>query len=98
MTEINSAPANPEAKITQTNVFPIFRGAASEAPSNQLRKIADDLEAGRTKGVIITYVKDDGVVEYKLMGALAKTGNLGNAVGIIGELKRRVELISVGLR
>ena len=96
MTGINLTSANPGAKITQTNVFPLFRGAASEVPSEQLREIADDLEAGRIKGVVISYVRDDGAVEYKLMGAFAKTSNLGNAIGIIGELKRRVEFLFSG--
>ncbi|MEL6236990.1 MAG: hypothetical protein AAFO57_00525 [Pseudomonadota bacterium] len=77
-------------------MFPLFRGGASEDPSEQLREIADDLEAGRIRGVVISYVRDDGEVGYKLMGALAKTSNLGNAIGIIGELKRRVELLFSG--
>jgi len=36
---------------------------------------------------------DDGAVEYKLMGALAERSNLSKAAAIIGEMKRRVELI-----
>lgn len=83
-----------ETEITQTNVFP-FRGAASRVPSEQLREIADDLEAGRTKGIIIAYIKDDGVVEYKLMGALAKTGNLPNAACIAGVLEKRIAYLCV---
>ncbi|CBJ42548.1 hypothetical protein [Ralstonia solanacearum] len=95
MTDINLTPSNPDTKITQTNVFPLFRGAASEVPSEQLREIADDLEAGRIQGVVISYLRDDGAVEYKLMGALAKTSNLGNAVGIAGALEKRIAHLCV---
>ncbi|WP_231408931.1 hypothetical protein [Ralstonia solanacearum] len=91
MTNINLTPCTHDARITQTNVIPMFRGAASEVPSEQLREIADDLEEGRIKGVIIAYVRDDGEVGYKLMGALAKTSNLGRAVGIAGVLEKRIE-------
>ncbi|AMP69561.1 hypothetical protein PP715_03155 [Ralstonia solanacearum] len=99
MTEDNFNPSNPDAKITQTNVIPLFLAAANdETPGDKLREIADDYESGKVKGVIVTYVTDDGEVRYKLMGALAKTGNLGNALAIAGELKRRLELISVGFR
>jgi hypothetical protein len=38
-------------------------------------------------------VMDDGEVRYKLMGALAEEENLGNAVAIVGELKRRINMM-----
>ena len=81
----------------KAKVLHLFQGAANEAPSHQqLREYADDLEAGRIKGLVVSYVRDDGEVGYKLMGSLAKTSNLGSAIGIIGELKRRVELLFSG--
>jgi hypothetical protein len=71
--------------------------ANDETPGGKLREIAADYELGEIEGVLITCVTSDGSVQYQMMGALAEKENIGNAVTIAGELKRRLELISVGL-
>lgn len=67
--------------------------ANDETPGCKLRELADDYESGAVRGVIVTYVTDDGEVMYKLMGALSEEENLGNAVTIVGELKRRINMM-----
>ncbi|WP_024972262.1 hypothetical protein [Ralstonia pickettii] len=61
-----------------------------EAPEVELRYLADDYEAGAVDGVVVAYVMGDGLVKYKLMGALADEENLDNVANIVGELKRRI--------
>ena len=61
-----------------------------EAPEVELRNLAEDYEAGVVEGVLVAYVMGDGLVKYKLMGALAEKENLVNAATIAGELKKRI--------
>lgn len=70
----------------------MFPSAANDdATGEELRELAGDYESGRVRGVIVTYVMDDGEVKYKLMGALAQTENLSQAMTVAGELRRRIE-------
>lgn len=66
-------------------------GADDDSPGNTLREIAGGYEEGVVEGVVVAYVMRDGSVRYQLLGALAEPENLGNAVTIAGELKRRLE-------
>lgn len=81
MTEINSTPAI-DADEGETD--------EGKAPEVELRQLASDYEAGEIGGVLVAYVMDDGLVKYKLMGALAEKENLVNAAAIAGELKKRI--------
>ena len=77
--------------MTKINFTPRATDAdEGEAPEVELRNLAEDYEAGAVEGVLVAYVMGDGVVKYKLMGALAEKENLVNAAAIAGELKKRI--------
>lgn len=76
----------------KANVIPMFPSEANDdSPAARLRELADAYESGEVGGVLITYVTSDGAVKYQVTGALTEEENIGKAIGMAEELRRRLE-------